>query len=270
MNASMSWEEAVVWLRGQSGQEALVRDCFFDDPLVDAARRYRASSEWRATREFLVASPARALDLGAGRGIVSYALAMDGFEVTALEPDPSPLVGANAIRELARDAGLAIEVVEEWGEALPFLDSAFDLVICRQVLHHARDLGQLCRQIARVLKPGGRLIATREHVISRREDLPVFLAEHPLQSLYGGENAYFQSEYEDCIRDAGLRLKRSLNPAESDINLFPKTADDYRAELARRSHIPRRLVLPQLVRWLGKRSNTPGRLYSFIAEKPTS
>ncbi len=32
-----------------------------------------------------------------------------------------------------------------------------------------------CREFFRVLKPGGRLIAVREHVISSKNDLPVFL-----------------------------------------------------------------------------------------------
>ena len=34
----------------------------------------------------------RALDLGAGNGILSYALAREGWSVTAVEPDPSALV----------------------------------------------------------------------------------------------------------------------------------------------------------------------------------
>ncbi len=38
----------------------------------------------------------------------------------------------------------------------------------------------------RVLKPGGRLIAI-ENVISSKNDLPVFLDQHPLHKLYGGE-----------------------------------------------------------------------------------
>jgi SAM-dependent methyltransferase len=263
----MSWEGAVSWLREQADQQALVRACFFDDPLIDAAQRYRASTEWQAMRKLLPLLPARVLDLGAGRGIVCYALASDAYDVTALEPDPSHLVGAGAIRSLAADAGLAIKVVEEWGEELPFNGASFDLVICRQVLHHARDLGQLCRQIARVLKPGGRLIATREHVLSRPEDLSIFLARHPLQSRYGGEHAYCLAEYENSIRRAGLCLKQTFNPLESDINMFPSTVSDYRNALARRLHIPKWLVPQRLIRWIGARSDAPGRLYSFVAVK---
>ena len=151
----VTWEEAVQWLRDQPDKQDLVQWCFFDDPLIEAAQRFHGSSEWRATRALLPATPGVALDLGAGRGIASYALAVDGFRTSALEPDPSHLVGAGAIRNLAWEAKIPITVVEEWGESLPFQDAAFDVVLCRQVLHHARDLRRLCKEIGRVLKSGG-------------------------------------------------------------------------------------------------------------------
>ena len=55
----------------------------------------------------------------------------------------------------------------------------------------------MCEEVARVLKPGGTFIATREHVISKKEDLPVFLANHPLHRFYGGENAFVLQKYLD-------------------------------------------------------------------------
>src|SRR5664279_2045323 len=76
-----SWEEAVVWFRNQPEQKQVARDAFYDDPLTDAAARYHASEEWRAVSEILHSRHGRALDVGAGRGIASYALARDGFKV---------------------------------------------------------------------------------------------------------------------------------------------------------------------------------------------
>jgi SAM-dependent methyltransferase len=262
-----SWEEAVVWLRSQQDQVELVRACFYDDPLRVAAERYYGSTEWRAIRTLLAGKKGYALDLGAGRGISSYALARDGWRVSALEPDASNVVGAGAIRALALEAKLDIQVEQNWGEALPYPDATFDLVHGRQVLHHARDLKQLCREAARVLKPGGVFIATREHVISRTEDLPVFLASHPLHKMYGGEHAYLLDEYVGAISGGGLGLNSVLNPYQSDINLFPETISDLKKNLARRFRCPAFLIPNFVLTKLGARSNTPGRLYSFVAHK---
>ena len=267
----MTWEEAVLWLKRQPDRQDLVRACFYDDPLVEAARRFHASREWQGVRA-LLPSPregAKALDLGAGRGIAAYALATDGWDATALEPDPSRIVGAGAIRQLAADAGVRIAVVQEWGERLPFPDASFDVVHARQVLHHANDLDRLCAEVFRVLKPGGFLVATREHVISRKEDLDAFLASHPLHSLYGGENAYTLARYRSALEGAGFQIRRMYAPWESEINLFPQTILDARINLARRLRWPLPRLIPLWVvqrwsRWL----DTPGRLYSFVVAKP--
>lgn len=269
--SSITWEEAVVRLRADPQQRALVDACFYDDPLLLAAQRYHQSSEWAAVRGLLGSGPGTALDVGAGRGIASFALACDGWQVTALEPDPSDVVGAGAIRALARDAGLVITVSESWGEHLPFEDACFQVVHCRQVLHHARDLQQLCRELARVLEPGGLFLATREHVISRREDLQCFLDRHPLHALYGGENAYLLQEYKTAIQAAGLAMKRVFNPYESEINSYPESFVDIKRRWAARLHLPSPHLIPdRALSWAGARSHTPGRLFTFLAFKPGS
>ena len=276
-----SWEQTVQWLREQPEQQALVLAAYYDDPLSAAADRYWRSEEWQAIQLLLPPTPGLALDVGAGRGIASYALAKEGFAVTALEPDASALVGAQAIRSLAAASGLPIEVTQEFSERLPFADAQFDVVFARAVLHHTSDLAAACGEFYRVLKPGGCLLAVREHVISRPEDLPAFLDLHPLHKLYGGENAFLLQQYVAAIRAAGFRLQRVLTPFESAINFSPHTETSLRAELAtrmtRRFPGARRLVagfldLPPLWavarRVLGRVDHRPGRLYSFIAQRP--
>ena len=264
----MDWESAVLWLRNQPDQAELVRACFFDDPLIDPARRYYESGEWRAVRELLPSRPGRALDVGAGRGISTFSLARDGWRVTALEPDPSPIVGAAAIRSLANEAGIECEIVQEWGERLPFADASFDLVYCRQSLHHAGDLRQLCSELGRVLRDGGTFVATREHVISRPEDLPAFLQSHPLHHLYGGENAYMLDEYVASIESAGIRLERVLNPLQSAINLHPETLAGVRKRIATRLAFPFPGMIPAFaITMLGRYLKLPGRLYSFAGTR---
>jgi SAM-dependent methyltransferase len=273
-----SWEEAVVWFRNQPEQQQVARDAFYDDPLVDAAARYHASEEWRAVSGILCGRHGRALDIGAGRGIASYALARDGFEVTASEPDPSAIVGSAAIRKLAQNTGLAINVVEDVSERLPFTDASFDVVFARAVLHHMTNIEEACREIYRVLKPGGIAIAAREHVISRDSDLQKFLDQHPLHRLYGGEHAFRLDRYVNALGAAGFRPLEVIAPFASAINLFPYTTDSLREAVIAR--LSRHLPVPGLRAVLGSDTvfkfaltvaarfdNRPGRLYSFVGHK---
>jgi ubiquinone/menaquinone biosynthesis C-methylase UbiE len=284
MSQNITWEEAVLWLRAQPEQQELVRACYYDDPLLEAANRFEASEEWQAVRKILPRKTGNALDLGAGRGISSYALAKAGWQVTALEPDPSPIVGREAIQMLAEQSNLPFHPMDGYAEKIPCGDSRFDLVYGRQVMHHAQDLQTMCNEIVRVLKPGGIFIATREHVISKKDDLPIFLKNHPLHHLYGGENAYLLKEYLDALTKADLQIKQVLGPMATAINYFPATLQDWQNSIQspvaqrigfRITHILLSDMLPWsyfINRYLANRADNktqfPGRLYSFVAWKP--
>ena len=275
----VSWEEAVAWLAAQPDEQELVRDCYFDSSPEAAAERYAQSDEWKAIGALLPPSPGLALDVGAGRGIASYALAKAGWTVVAIEPDASDFVGRGAIQSIAKSKGLPIEVVEKFGERIPHESASFDLVVARQVLHHARDLKALCAEVFRVLKPRGRFIAVRDHVITSPDDLPAFLHDHPLHQLYGGEHAYQSSQYLDALRAAGFRVEQIFRSFDSVINYAPHTRESLREELQRRldrlplGSLARRclyidVILDLALAILSRVDRRPGRLYSFICSKP--
>jgi SAM-dependent methyltransferase len=272
----ITWEAAVQTLIDDPNQKELVEACYFDPPLVRAAARYAESAEWQEVRTLIGRARGVAVDVGAGNGIVSYALARDGWTVVAVEPDPSDLVGAGAIRRLAVETGFAIDVREGFGEELPLDDGEAALVIARQVLHHARNLPAFVREIARVLAPGGMLLSTRDHVISGPEQLKPFLAAHPLHALYGGENAFTLAQYRAALTGAGLVIGREIGPLASVINTSPHTPETLRNEIGERfgplggiarAVLSPRPVLHAILRLLSTVDRRPGRLVSFLCRK---
>jgi SAM-dependent methyltransferase len=275
----LTWEEAVRWYRAQPDNESAVRENYFDLPVRQAAERFAASEEFAEVRRLLGEGGGEPLlDLGAGNGIASYALARAGWRVTALEPDTSAEVGTGAIRLVAQETGLPIRVVEDWGERLPFADESFAAVHARQVLHHASELDSMAAEMARVLRRGGKALVTREHIADDERQLEEFRASHPLHGLYGGESAYPLEHYHEAFRRAGLVVRETWGPLESILNFFPRTEEERQIRLrqiADRSW----LRLGRLLSWSAcfrsyqlkrytQRDNVPGRIYSFLLFKP--
>lgn len=253
--APMTTEEAIRHLRADGGYAELLFDSYLTGDPVEASRRFAASDEWRATLALVGPVEGRTVaDVGAGTGIASYAFAVAGADVHAVEPDPGEL-GRAALARLAAD--VPIRIVGAEGETLPLPDAAVDVVYVRQTLHHARDLRRFAAECARVLRPGGVFFAAREHVVEDDEQLAAFLAAHPVHQLAGGEHAYRLDEYEGAIRAAGLRLERTIGPWDSVVNAFPMCRTD--ADLAALSWRERRRR---------KRRRNAGRLYAFLARRP--
>ena len=278
----MSAEDAIRQLSHDPALKPLLFHSYIDEDVVCAALRFARGEEFQTAASLVWAAgirpPARVLDLGAGRGIASLAWALRGYDVTAVEPDPSALVGSGAIRQLQERTNIPITVVEDVGEHLPLADGSFDLVYVRQTLHHASDLHQMCAEAARVLRRNGVLLATREHVVSGQRQLVAFLGGHPVHRLTGGENAYTLAHYTRALRHAGFRHIRTLGPVQSPINLYPDTPASIRliaSGTARRmlgdrvGPLVACLPLYYLV-WAylaSTRLGAPGRMHSFIARK---
>jgi SAM-dependent methyltransferase len=162
---------------------------------------------------------------------------------------------------------------------LPFADAAFDLVFARAVLHHTSDLEGACREMHRVLKPGGIFIAAREHVISREADLGQFLDQHPLHHLYGGEHAFLLARYIAALTGAGFAPVEVLTPLKSPINLFPYTHDGLRDAVVQklsqklpfaplwRAVVSSDRIFETLLSLAERFDHRPGRLFSFVGHK---
>lgn len=100
----------------------------------------------------------RILDAGCGSGPLIAALRDRGATVTGFDKSAGML--AQARLRLGDDADLR---VADLGGPLPFPDATFDDVTASLVLHYLRDWGPALAELRRVLKPGGRLIASVNH-----------------------------------------------------------------------------------------------------------
>jgi len=88
------------------------------------------------------------LDLGAGAGIVPQ-MNFKGACERVCGVDPDPRVVDNPYLDEGR-VGM--------GESLPYPDGAFDVVVADNVLEHLDRPDEVFREVARVLKPGGRFL----------------------------------------------------------------------------------------------------------------
>jgi ubiquinone/menaquinone biosynthesis C-methylase UbiE len=101
-----------------------------------------------------VLSGSRVLDVACGNGNAALAAARRWCRVTGLDYVPSLLRGA---AERARAEGAAIELVEGDAEHLPFEDAEFDAALSTFGIMFAPDQERAAREIARVVKPGGKI-----------------------------------------------------------------------------------------------------------------
>ena len=117
------------------------------------AREYRRARPGypRAAAEWLVPGPGcRILDLAAGTGKLTERLReLDGLDIVAVEP-------SDAMRAELRDAVPGVRVVAGTADDIPLPDGDRDGVVVAQAWHWF-DPATALPEIARVLRPGGRL-----------------------------------------------------------------------------------------------------------------
>lgn len=282
MDNLLTYEASVNWLRSQPQHSQLVELCYLDRDNLMAAERFRLSEEFNETIKILhidKQQKLKILDIGCGNGIAAYSFALLGHEVYAIDPDMSADVGLGATNKLASTINKgSISTHQAFAEKLPFADATFDIIYARQALHHFTNLSQGLSECSRVLKPKGLFFATREHVVSDREQLKTFLDEHILHKLHGGENAHTLKEYVSAIEQSGIKLLNLFAPFDTVINHFPLSNLDIKKSLFERAarklgKLPAAIILktPFIEKayryYLSQTCKQPGRLYSFLGVK---
>jgi SAM-dependent methyltransferase len=142
--------------------------------VADAYERGRPSYPEEAVRWLVGDEPRDVVDLGAGTGKLTRSLVVLGHRTTAIEPLPEML-------ELLPSAAPGAAAILGSAEIIPLPDAYADVVTCAQSFHWF-DLEEALPEIARVLRPSGRLAP----VWNVRDDRKPWVAE--LSTVIGAES----------------------------------------------------------------------------------
>ncbi|MBN1527381.1 MAG: class I SAM-dependent methyltransferase [Candidatus Omnitrophica bacterium] len=132
----------------------------------------------------------RVLDAPAGEGALSKALSDIGFTVSALD------INGRVFK--AHGANIDFKTGDLNG-AIEYPDSSFDYAICVEGIEHLENPHHLARELARVLRPQGKLVVTTPNIAS--------IASR-IKFLLFGSYRYFNSRID--IADKSLRAH--INP----------------------------------------------------------
>jgi ubiquinone/menaquinone biosynthesis C-methylase UbiE len=139
-------------------------------------------------------SPRRVLEAGCGTGELAERVLRElGAEVVAVDI---------SARMVALTAARGIDARVADVQTLPFEDAEFDVAVANWVLYHAADVDLAIGELARVLRPGGRLVAATVGVGHMREAWALVGGEPTRDLSFWSENG------EERLRQAFPRVER--------------------------------------------------------------
>ncbi|CCH33127.1 methyltransferase domain-containing protein [Actinosynnema sp. NPDC047251] len=177
---------------------------------------------------------ARVLDLGCGIGRPAVRLAeRTGAEVVGVSVSAKDVARAG---ETAAAAGLADKVSFRLADAmeLPFEDGSFDAVFALGSMGHMPDRGDALKEVARVLRPGGRVVLTDEVLrgAALEDEEQAYILAMVAATWCAGPPTVAE-RYSDYCRVAGLELDELSDITEHTKYTFSKIyqgLQSYRAE----------------------------------------
>lgn len=151
----------------------------------------------------------RVLDLGCGAGRHTFEVARRGGDVVAIDMDAGELATVAAWLQAMRDAGeIPVDAPARTLQAdaldLPFADDTFDVVIAAEILEHLPDDRAAMAEIARVVRPGGRVAVTVPRWLP---ELVCWGLSSGYHEVAGGHvRVYRESDLLERLRTVGLQV----------------------------------------------------------------
>lgn len=120
-------------------------------PVIGAVQRIRFRLVCRllGNRQFN-----RLLEIGYGSGVFMPELAKRSSELHGLDPHPMP----REVEAVLLQHGVKARLMTGTAESLPYEDAFFDCVVSVSAIEYVEDIDRACRELIRVLRPGGSVI----------------------------------------------------------------------------------------------------------------
>lgn len=154
-------------------------------------------------RELLGQASGRTIDIGSGTG-ANLELYPAEVDLAMAEPDPHM---ARQLRRRVAESGRAVELVEAGAEDLPFEDASFDTAVFTLVLCTVPDPRAALEEVARVLKPGGRMLFL-EHVRAESPGLARWQDRLEKPWRFVGDGCHCNRDTVATIETSPLRLEQ--------------------------------------------------------------
>lgn len=142
-----------------------------------------------------------ALDIATGGGHTALALAPHVHRVVASDLTPKMLEAAEGFIRGNGISNVTFAIAE--AENLPFDDAGFDIVSCRIAPHHFADVPAFCREVARVLRAGGRFVLI-DSWAAEDDDLDRFINDIEWRRDRSHARSYRLSEWRAMVGATGL------------------------------------------------------------------
>jgi ubiquinone/menaquinone biosynthesis C-methylase UbiE len=186
-------------------QKDLIRDRFTRTAEVfgNFVLQERAAEADKLARFVEAASNHRALDLACGPGTLALRFAQRARWVCGLDFTPAMLLRARGTAAWQQLANVDFALGD--ANLVPFADGAFDLAVTSYSLHHIPHPSRVVREMARIVKPGGRVGVLDIRV---PEDSRVAEVSNQIERLRDPSHTrtLARSEFEKIFAEAGLAV----------------------------------------------------------------